>query len=98
MYPFCSHLVFSKREAHITCLVQLRYNLHSFGIGSRKCMGQYVATHIVKALVVHLFKEYEVVISKEGQGGEGRYAIDKSSWTPKAGVCLRLTRRQASVL
>ncbi|MCJ1415171.1 hypothetical protein MMC32_001502 [Xylographa parallela] len=76
----------------------LRYNLHSFGIGSRKCMGQYVATHIVKALVVHLFKEYEVVISKEGQGGEGRYAIDKSSWTPKAGVCLRLTRRQASVL
>ncbi|MCJ1286803.1 hypothetical protein MMC26_006149 [Xylographa opegraphella] len=76
----------------------LRYNLHSFGIGSRKCMGQYVATHIVKALVLHLFKEYEVVVSKERKGGDDSYDVDKSSWTPKAGVCLRLTRRQAAVL
>ncbi|KAK3373150.1 cytochrome P450 monooxygenase GliC2 [Lasiosphaeria ovina] len=74
---------------------ELRYNLHSFGIGSRKCMGQYVAGHIVKALVVHLFGEFEVqVLDGRRQGGDG-YDVDKSSWTPKAGASLRLTKRES---
>ncbi|KAF2121668.1 cytochrome P450 monooxygenase GliC2 [Lophiotrema nucula] len=70
----------------------LRYNLHSFGIGSRKCMGQYVASHIVKALVLHLFREYNVVLADGAQAG-GSYDVDKSGWTPKAGGYLQLTKR-----
>ncbi|KAF1973005.1 putative cytochrome P450 monooxygenase GliC-like protein [Bimuria novae-zelandiae CBS 107.79] len=67
---------------------ELRYNVHSFGIGSRKCMGQYVATHIVKALVLHLFSVYEVRLADEGA-----VKVDKSAWTPKAGGFLRLPRK-----
>ncbi|KAH7064491.1 cytochrome P450 monooxygenase GliC2 [Paraphoma chrysanthemicola] len=66
---------------------ELRYNVHSFGIGSRKCMGQYVATHIVKALVLHLFTTYEVKLADENE-----IKVDKSGWTPKAGGFLKLTR------
>ncbi|CRL17417.1 Cytochrome P450 [Penicillium camemberti] len=69
----------------------LRYNLHVFGFGSRKCMGQYLAGHIAKALVVHLFHQYEVLVS-DGRDG-ANYDTDKSSWTPKADASLQLTRR-----
>jgi hypothetical protein len=58
-------------------------------------MGQYVAGHIVKSLVVHLFEEYEVRVLKEHQGGD-RYNVDKSSWTPKADASLQLTKREES--
>lgn len=60
-------------------------------------MGQYVAGHIVKSLVVHLFDEYEVHLLKEEQGGDS-YNVDKSSWTPKADASLKLTKRQGSVV
>ena len=76
----------------ISPVLQLRYNLHVFGFGSRKCMGQYVAGHIAKALVVHLFQQYEVLVSGGG-GGNNKYNTDKSSWTPKADASLQLTKR-----
>ncbi|KAI0172764.1 cytochrome P450 monooxygenase GliC2 [Hypoxylon sp. FL1284] len=69
----------------------LRYNLHSFGIGSRKCMGQYIAGHIVKSLVVHLFDKYEVGLLEAGKTSAGS---DKNSWTPKAEALLQLTKRE----
>lgn len=59
-------------------------------------MGQYVAGHIVKALVVHLFDEYEVRLGEKRQGGDN-YDTDKSSWTPKADASLLLTRREGSL-
>ncbi|KAK3988694.1 cholesterol 24-hydroxylase [Cladorrhinum sp. PSN332] len=74
----------------------LRYNLHSFGIGSRKCMGQYVAGHIVKSLIVHLFNDYEVVLESGGQQKGQGYDVDNSSWTPKAAIELRLSPRTPS--
>ncbi|KAL8882139.1 MAG: hypothetical protein Q9198_000811 [Flavoplaca austrocitrina] len=77
-------------------LSDLRYNLHSFGIGSRQCMGQYIAGHIVKSLVVHLFDGYEVSVLKGHQGGNS-YDIDKSSWTPKADASLQLTAQKGSL-
>lgn len=60
-------------------------------------MGQYVAGHIVKSLVAHLFDEYEVGILKGGLGADS-YNVDKSSWTPKADGLLQLTKREASVV
>ncbi|ORY18406.1 cytochrome P450 monooxygenase GliC2 [Clohesyomyces aquaticus] len=71
---------------------ELRYNVHSFGIGSRKCMGQYVASHIVKALVVNLFSKYDVVLANKHEEAHG-YNVDKSGWTPKAGGSLLLTKK-----
>ncbi|KAJ8122072.1 hypothetical protein ONZ43_g1644 [Nemania bipapillata] len=72
----------------------LRYNLHSFGIGSRKCMGQFVASHIVKSLVLHLFRAYDIDVLKGSKEQEGdSYNVDKASWTPKADVLLKLTKR-----
>ncbi|KAF3766641.1 cytochrome P450 monooxygenase GliC2 [Cryphonectria parasitica EP155] len=70
----------------------LRYNLHSFGIGSRKCMGQYVAGHILKSLVVHLFDTYEVSLLEGNQPRTG-HETNKNSWTPKAEGSLLLTKR-----
>nr|ARP51717.1 cytochrome P450 [Phyllosticta cirsii] len=67
---------------------ELRYNVHNFGIGSRKCMGQYVGMHIVKALVVNLFDTYEVKLADESE-----IKVDKSGWTPKAGGFLKLARK-----
>ncbi|RMZ66109.1 cytochrome P450 monooxygenase [Pyrenophora seminiperda CCB06] len=71
---------------------QLRYNLHSFGIGSRKCMGQFVAGHIVKSLVVHLFDRYDVQSIDENKANASASA-GMGSWTPKSDAVLRLTRR-----
>jgi len=56
-------------------------------------MGQYVAGHIAKALVAHLFNQYEVFISDGSQGSDD-YDTDKSSWTPKADASLLLTKRE----
>lgn len=78
----------------VSLVWQLRYNLHVFGFGGRKCMGQYVAGHIAKALVVHLFQQYEVQVL-DGRLGAGKYDTDKSSWTPKADASLLLTKRDA---
>ncbi|CEJ81071.1 hypothetical protein VHEMI01221 [[Torrubiella] hemipterigena] len=75
----------------------LRYNLHSFGIGSRKCMGQYVAGHIVKSLALHLFDQYEVQVMDAGKKDPAQN-VDKSNWTPKADSPLRLTKRDGSVV
>jgi hypothetical protein len=52
-------------------------------------MGQYVASHIIKALTVHLHGQYEVVIADKRLQKD-----EKFSWTPKADANLKLTRRQ----
>jgi hypothetical protein len=56
-------------------------------------MGQYVAGHIVKSLVVHLFKQYEVHLLEENESKDNSDA-DKNSWTPKSEAMLRLTARK----
>lgn len=57
-------------------------------------MGQYLAGHIAKALVAHLFQEYEVLVWKGGNGGKGgsEYGTNKESWTPKADASLVLRK------
>jgi hypothetical protein len=54
-------------------------------------MGQFVAGHIVKSLVVHLFDRFEVQPIDEKSGTAG--GTDMGSWTPKSDALLRLTRR-----
>ncbi|QKX59052.1 uncharacterized protein TRUGW13939_06182 [Talaromyces rugulosus] len=72
---------------------KLRYNLYVFGFGHRKCLGQYLAGHMVKAIIVHLFSQHEVRI-KNGRIGEDDYQIDKHTWVPVADVNVELSKLQ----
>ncbi|UKZ70826.1 uncharacterized protein TrAtP1_011795 [Trichoderma atroviride] len=69
----------------------LRYNLFVFGFGYRKCLGQYLAGHMVKAILVHLFSQYEAKII-DGRKGKADYDIDKTTWVPVADVTVELTK------
>lgn len=60
-------------------------------------MGQYVAGHIVKSLVVYLFDRYEVSLLKADDAGAS-HETDKNSWTPKADASLLLTKRDGSIV
>lgn len=73
--------------------VQLRYNLYVFGFGYRKCLGQYLAGHMVKAIMVQLFSQHEVRI-KDGRSGKDDYRIDKNTWVPVADVTVELSKFQ----
>lgn len=61
-------------------------------------MGQYVAGHIVKSLVVHLFDRYDVRLLGAGIPGLTDYETDRNSWTPKADVLLELVKREGSAI
>ncbi|OCK77280.1 cytochrome P450 [Lepidopterella palustris CBS 459.81] len=71
----------------------LRYNLTVFGFGHRKCMGQYIGAHMIKAAVAHLFDQYEVLVT-DGRKSDGDYKIHKDSWVPMADVRVQLTKLQ----
>lgn len=73
----------------------MRYNLTVFGFGHRKCMGQYLGAHMIKAAVAHLFDTYEVLVT-DGRKSDGEYRIHKESWVPMADVRVRLTRMAES--
>lgn len=60
-------------------------------------MGQYVAGHILKSLVVHLFDTYEVSLLGEGKARAGQ-ETNKNSWTPKAEESLLLTKRTGCLI
>jgi hypothetical protein len=57
-------------------------------------MGQFVAGHIVKSLVVHLFDRFEVQPVEEKGKENASVGADMGSWTPKSDALLRLTRRE----
>ncbi|KAL2751984.1 hypothetical protein ACRALDRAFT_1058816 [Sodiomyces alcalophilus JCM 7366] len=70
----------------------LRYNLAIFGFGSRKCPGQYVAAQGVKALLVHILRQYDIEVIKERTDGKS-HDTDKAQVIPMADVIVRLTNR-----
>lgn len=45
----------------------------------------------MKAILVHLFSQYEVAIIN-GRKGETDYNIDKTTWVPVADVTVELTK------
>lgn len=49
--------------------LQLRYHFWRFGFGPRQCMGKYVADLIIRTLLVHLVKHFELSLEKEGEDG-----------------------------
>ncbi|KAK4200401.1 cytochrome P450 [Triangularia verruculosa] len=69
----------------------LRYNLTVFGFGHRKCLGQHFGAHLIKAVVAHLFDQYEVLVT-DGRKADGDYVIHKDSWVPMADVRVQLSK------
>lgn len=70
---------------------QLRYNLFAYGFGPRKCLGQNLAEHSIKMLVIHLIGQYELGL-RHRQNKEADYKAEKGNWIPLADVELDLHR------
>ncbi|KAK2050377.1 cytochrome P450 [Colletotrichum somersetense] len=68
----------------------LRYNMAIFGFGSRKCPGQYVAAQGVKALLVHILRQYDIEVIKERTDGKS-HDTGKAQVIPMADVIVRLS-------
>ncbi|KAH8423493.1 uncharacterized protein LDX57_001253 [Aspergillus melleus] len=70
----------------------LKYNLSTFGYGSRKCLGVHLGGKMVRSIVTALFNQYD--INLEGQAKEGdRYKTDKSSFFAKYLADVEMTPR-----
>ncbi|KAK8162603.1 cytochrome P450 monooxygenase GliC2 [Phyllosticta citrichinensis] len=72
----------------------LRYNLYTFGYGSRKCMGQFFADKQLRSVLMHLYDNYEV-LTKDDSKVEGAFKTDKSTWVGMFDVELLLKERSA---
>lgn len=82
---------FAKLSTTDVPISKLRYNLTVFGFGHRKCLGQYLGAHMIKAAVAHLFDQYEILVT-DGRKADGDYKIHKESWVPMADVRVQLTK------
>ncbi|OJD30436.1 cytochrome p450 oxidoreductase [Diplodia corticola] len=73
---------------------QLRYNLTTFGYGSRKCLGYNVGDKMVHALVYQLFSQYDVSIRPDmKKKGDEQFKRDGGNWLALYDVELNVKRR-----
>ncbi|PYH35118.1 cytochrome P450 monooxygenase hasH [Aspergillus neoniger CBS 115656] len=71
---------------------ELKYNLSTFGYGSRKCLGVHLGGKMVRSIVAALLSQYDVDL--EGQAKDGdRYRTDESSFFAKYLANIQLTPR-----
>ncbi|KAJ5904232.1 hypothetical protein N7504_006615 [Penicillium tannophilum] len=69
------------RFRHLSSL-ELRYNLFTFGLGTRKCLGQHFAEAMLKQFVYQLVARYEVELSGvEARKAWGSQPI-QDTWVP----------------
>ncbi|KAJ5409554.1 Cytochrome P450 E-class group I [Penicillium crustosum] len=67
----------------------LRYNLFTFGFGSRKCLGKHFAEAMVKTFVAGLLSRYEIRI--ENTAADDRDKVRKITWVPLSDIEVRMT-------
>ncbi|KZF23923.1 cytochrome P450 [Xylona heveae TC161] len=85
-----SHMFNPSRLQHVKP-AELRYNLFTFGFGTRKCLGQHFADSMMKAFLFHLVSQYK--ISQSSSALAEKVADDsKTSWTPISDVKIDLQR------
>lgn len=70
-------------------VVKLRYNLFTFGFGSRKCLGKHFAEAMMKGFVCELISQYEIRVSDKSQLDT---TTDKAqaTWVPVSGIKIAL--------
>ncbi|KAJ6101986.1 hypothetical protein N7486_004413 [Penicillium sp. IBT 16267x] len=61
---------------------ELRYNIFTFGFGTRKCLGQHFAETMVKLFVCHLLDCYEIRLPEEEAGKDENSPPSVETWVP----------------
>ncbi|KKK25539.1 hypothetical protein P175DRAFT_0512147 [Aspergillus ochraceoroseus IBT 24754] len=69
---------------------QLRYNLFSFGFGTRKCLGQHFAEAMMKLFICQLLSRYQIGLPRTEKQKDGDYKTSKDAWVPIADVEVNL--------
>ncbi|CEJ58358.1 hypothetical protein PMG11_07017 [Penicillium brasilianum] len=73
---------------------ELMHNLHTFGYGSRKCLGKHFAEKQLRALIMHLFHQYDVRWCNRAETTSSEFDDDRSASICVPDVKLSLTRRR----
>jgi cytochrome P450 len=70
---------------------QTRYNYWRFGFGPRQCMGKYVADLIIRAMLVHLLKGYDLGMVKDKD--DGHWGRNEETWINHPKMLVRCERK-----
>ncbi|KAM3539334.1 hypothetical protein ARSEF1564_007754 [Beauveria bassiana] len=73
----------------------LRYNLFTFGFGTRKCLGSHLAELMMKLFIVHLLNRYSLRMPPGAQSG-GKDTLQET-WVPIPDKEVVFERREKSV-
>lgn len=68
----------------------MRYNLFTFGFGTRKCLGQYFAEAVIKLCVISLLDFYDIRVVSPTD--DAQFEQNKT-WIPASNIHLMLTNR-----
>ncbi|KAK4176247.1 cytochrome P450 [Triangularia setosa] len=60
--------------------LDLRYNLFSFGFGTRKCLGQHFGEVMMKLFVIHLLERYELSLTPAARADLNK--VGRDNWVP----------------
>lgn len=67
----------------------MRYNLFTFGFGTRKCLGQYFAEAVIKLCVINLLDFYDIRVVPPSDDAQSR---QNKTWIPASNMSLTLTK------
>jgi cytochrome P450 len=71
---------------------KLRYNLFTFGFGSRKCLGQRFAEIMIKQFVCQLLNDYEIRLPETNRGNDLDQNSTRDTWVPISDLRVTLTQ------
>ncbi|KAJ5879745.1 Cytochrome P450 E-class group I [Penicillium solitum] len=80
---------FDPRRLEKVSSTDLRYNLFTFGFGSRKCLGKHFAEAMVKTFVAELLSRYEIRIAKTAADDSNK--VRKVTWVPLSDIEIMMT-------
>ena len=69
---------------------ELRYHFWRFGFGPRQCMGKYVADLMIRILLVHVIRGYELSFLST----EGEWKRNSHTWITHPDMTIRCVRRK----
>ncbi|OKL56662.1 hypothetical protein UA08_08295 [Talaromyces atroroseus] len=83
---------FNPRRLQKLPLTDLRYNLFTFGFGSRKCLGQHFAEAMMKAFICQLLVQYEIGLPiTDNKAGIDSGTHRKDTWVPISNIHITLS-------
>lgn len=58
----------------------MKYNLSTFGYGSRKCLGVHLGGKMVRSILAALFGRYDVDLESQTKDDDDQFKTDKTSF------------------